>query len=80
MSGGVPAGATRANQAVDSKSAKPLSIKVGTSGNDADRAVLPTASGRRLPARTNGSDDTRLSNIISTLPATRIVQRRAVPR
>src|SRR5215831_2253307 len=51
---GVPAGATTPVQASMTKSGKPLSASVGTSGNSGQRVALATASARRRPSLTNG--------------------------
>src|SRR5215207_3631126 len=44
ISSGVPAGATRPNQPIDSYPGRPASAKVGTSGSDATRRDVETPS------------------------------------
>ena len=66
---GVPAGMNRPYQVLTSKSLKPSSATVGTSGSDVLRRAEVTARVRSLPAliwpMAEGSDET----IRSTLPA-----------
>ncbi len=69
MAAGVPAGMNRPYQVLTSKSLKPDSATVGTSGSDELRLAEVTASGRSLPdliwPMAEGRDDTSRS----TLPA-----------
>ncbi|MCY1462378.1 hypothetical protein D9M71_801440 [compost metagenome] len=58
---GVPAGATRPNQAVTTMSFTPASAMVGTSGSSARRLSLVTASARSLPDWMYGMELGRLS-------------------
>src|SRR5688572_26581891 len=71
ISRGVPAGASRPFQPTASKSFRPSSCSVGTSGSTAIRERLVTASGLILRERTCGSSGGTLSNIIGIWPATR---------
>ena len=79
IAGGVLGGATTANQAADSKPGS-VSAIVGTSGSDAIRLGVATANSLSWPALTSPSDTPRLSNMISTLPATRSLSAGAEPR
>ena len=54
---------------VDSKSLTPDSIKVGTSGINAERFFQATASMRSLPLATSGAADAVEVNISETCPA-----------
>src|SRR5579883_796413 len=76
---GVFGGATTAYQAADSKPGS-VSAMVGTSGSEAMRVGVATASRRSRPLFTNASETPRLSNIRSTLPATRSANAGAEPR
>src|SRR5512145_607864 len=71
ISRGVPAGARRPFQPTASKSLRPSSCSVGTSGSTAMRARLVTASAWIFPARTCGRSGGTLSNINGIYPATR---------
>ncbi|MNT67178.1 hypothetical protein D3C72_2052990 [compost metagenome] len=66
---GVPAGATSPYQAMLSTSARPPSVKVGTSGRAGRRLGAATARARSLPAWMWGMDEGRLSNWALTWPA-----------
>src|SRR5579883_28269 len=76
---GVPGGATTANQA---EAAKPGSVSaiVGTSGSEDMRFSLPTAISLSWPLFTSASETPRLSNMMSTSPASRPCRAGADPR
>src|SRR6266849_3231965 len=75
---GVFGGATMPNQATASNPGR-ISASAGTSGSDATRFSLHTASSFSLPLTTCCRDTPRLSNIISTCPASRSVSAGALP-
>ena len=53
---------------------------VGVSGSELMRAGVATASNRNWPPFTSASETPRLSNMMSTLPATRSASAGAEPR
>ena len=69
ISGGVPAGTNRPNQALPSKFATPSSCSVGMSGAIVERARLLMASARRRPALCSGSVVMMLSKVMPMVPA-----------
>ena len=76
---GVFGGATTANHAANSKPGS-VSAIVGTSGSEAMRLGVATPSSLSFPPFTSASDTPRLSNMMSTLPATRSFSAGAEPR
>jgi hypothetical protein len=76
---GVFGGATMANHAADSNPGS-VSAILGTSGSAAMRLGVATARSLSCPPFTSASDTPRLSNMRSTLPATRSVSAGAEPR
>src|SRR6516165_9747450 len=79
IAAGVRGGATTAYQVADSKPGK-VSAIAGTSGRLVMRCGDATAMSFNLPALTSCSDTPRLSNMQSTLPATRSLSAGAEPR
>ncbi|KAG0917341.1 hypothetical protein G6F32_016461 [Rhizopus arrhizus] len=80
ISGGVPAGAKRPNQAATSKPSTPDSAMVGISGAKGTRAAVVTARPVSLPARTCGSSGGRLSKMESTCPPSKSATAGPLPR
>ena len=80
ISGGVPAGANRPNQASALKPLIMVSSTVGTSGKLALRFSELTASARSLPARIWPSTDGRVWKEQLTWPARRSCTAGAEPR
>ncbi len=76
---GVSRGAIRPNQATISKPGKPDSATVGTLGSSGDRVALVTAMGLRLPLRTRGRDEGRLSTMALMWPAMTSLSAPATP-
>src|SRR5215471_10611976 len=76
---GVFGGATTANQADDTNPGS-VSAIVGISGNDVMRCSVPTAINFNWPPCTSASDTPRLSNMMSTSPATSPCRAGAEPR
>ena len=58
---GVPLGATSPKNAIQFKSSRPTSLKVGTSGKAGARVSPDTARARSRPSSTSGRDVGRLS-------------------
>jgi hypothetical protein len=79
MAGGVPAGATRPVNDIDTKSGSPASIMVGTSGIVGLRVSPVTPSALSLPACTSGMMTDGFSNVSSTCPPMMSVSAAAVP-
>jgi hypothetical protein len=79
IAGGVPGGATTANQVEDSKDATPASWRVGTSGSNGSRFLPPVARIRSL-SPCNVSDEPRLSKNRSTWLAMISCNAGVVPR
>jgi hypothetical protein len=71
MGCGVPAGAAMPSQPIYSKSGRPDSATVGTSGSAASRVGLVTASARIFPALICGSCTFGALNVKSNRPAIR---------
>src|SRR5207244_10058232 len=76
---GVPAGANRPNHTPASRTGRPASAIVGTSGAPGLRSREVIASARSLPARTCGIETSTLSNIIETCPPTKSCTAGAAP-
>ena len=70
---GVPAGASTPNQVPMSKSFRPTSASVGTSGRADERRPVLTASARSLPALMWGSTGVMVSKDRVTCPPSRSV-------
>src|ERR1700739_4898393 len=79
IAAGVRGGAAAAYQVTDSKPGK-VSAIAGTSGRLVMRCGEATAISFNLPALTRWHDTPRLSNMQSTLPATRSLSAGAEPR
>src|SRR6516162_6894609 len=79
IAAGVRGGATTAYHVTDSKPGN-VSAIAGTSGRLVMRWGDATAMSFNLPALTSGNDTPRLSNMQSTLPATRSLSAGAEPR
>src|SRR5258708_4969641 len=77
---GIFGGAASAFQVSERKSFTPASSMVGTSGTDAMRAAVVTASILTFPARYCSRTESNWKNSMSMLPATRSFTACAVPR
>ena len=71
MSFGVPAGANKASQEMDSYSGTPDSATVATLGEASERFALVTASARRRPDFTCGRVSSTVAKDTGTWPASR---------
>ena len=80
IAAGVFGGAASAFQLSERKSLTPASSMVGTSGTEAMRVAVVTASILTLFARYCSRTESNWKNSMSTLPATRSFTACAVPR
>jgi hypothetical protein len=79
MSFGVPDGAIRPNQMLASRSGRPTSATVGTSGNTLPRFGAAHASAFSVPALMCGSTTDTAENMIWVRPARRSVTAGELP-